>query len=186
MKKEHILECARSIIQKNGVQHLFMDEVARQCGISKKTIYTLFESKEVLLQSLAISFVKERKEIFFNQLQMDHEPKKQIEFMLDFSFKLMHIIPYENLLFLEKRHPETHRILELFISDIFEKIKQSMSEAQKKSMIYEDVDISKRISLMRNELSYIHQHYRQFLAENSLEDWQKQFMQSFRRSLFIP
>lgn len=185
MKKEYILECARSIIQKNGVQHLFMDEVARQCGISKKTIYTLFESKEALLESLAISFVEERKELFSNELSTLQGPRKQIEFVLDFLFKLMHLIPHENLLFLEKRHLEIYKILDQFITNIFEKLKQSMTEAQKQNIIYADVDIHKRISLMRNELSYIHQHYRQFMAENSLEDWQKQFMQSFRRSLFI-
>ncbi|WPP51093.1 TetR/AcrR family transcriptional regulator [Catalinimonas niigatensis] len=185
MKKEYILECARSIIQQNGVQHLFMDEVARRCGISKKTIYTLFESKEALLESLVLSFVEERNAIFSNELSMQQGPKMQIEFVLDFLFNLMHLIPYENLLFLEKRHPEIHKILDQFIADIFEQFEQILANGQKSDFIYADIDLSKKISLMRNELSYIHQHYRQFTAENSLEDWQEQFMQSFRRSTFL-
>lgn len=185
MKKEYILACARSIIQKNGVQHLFMDEVARQSGISKKTIYTLFESKEALLESLANSFVEERKEILSNELSIQQGLREQIETVLHFLFNLMHLIPYENLLFLERRHPEIYKILDQFTAHIFERFEQILKHGQKSDIIYADIDLPKKISLMRSELSYIHQHHRQFLAENSLEDWQKQFMQSFQRSIFI-
>lgn len=185
MKKEYILESARAIIRKQGIQHLLMDEVARQCGISKKTIYALFESKEVLLESLAISFVTEQREIFTKDLQQQTGVKSKIEFILDFTFQLMYLVPHQNLTYLEKRHPATYQLLNRFIEEIMAQLHQLLSEAQQENMIYQDIDITKQLSFLKVDLQFLHKHYRPFLAEDVLESWQTHLLQSFRRSVFV-
>lgn len=185
MKKEFILECARSIIRNQGVQHLFMDEVARQCGISKKTIYEIFESKEVLLESLANSFVEEQKLFFLNTLLQQSDVVNKINFILSFTFELMHLVPQQNLIFLEKRYSKTYHILNAFLEEVIEQLRTFMTEAQQENLIYADVDIHKTLRFLKTDLQFLHKHYRVFLAENALESWQHQLMQSFRRSIFI-
>ena len=49
MKKDQIIEAARLLFHKYGFKKVSMDEIARGAGVTKKTIYTYFSSKEDLL-----------------------------------------------------------------------------------------------------------------------------------------
>lgn len=51
-KKEIILENATQIFLKFGLHKISMDELADQIGVSKKTIYNYFGSKENLLEAI--------------------------------------------------------------------------------------------------------------------------------------
>ncbi len=48
-KKEHILQVAKAYFCKIGIHAVSMDDIAQECGISKKTLYTLFGNKSYLL-----------------------------------------------------------------------------------------------------------------------------------------
>lgn len=51
-KIENIIEKATSLFSKDGTQAVSMDDIAGQCGISKKTIYAFFVSKEILINEI--------------------------------------------------------------------------------------------------------------------------------------
>ena len=50
MKEEQIIEVARALFHKFGFKKVSMDEIAREAGVTKKTIYRYFDSKEALLK----------------------------------------------------------------------------------------------------------------------------------------
>ena len=50
MKEEQIIEVARELFHKFGFKKVSMDEIARESGVTKKTIYRYFDSKEALLE----------------------------------------------------------------------------------------------------------------------------------------
>lgn len=50
MKEEQIIEVARELFHKFGFKKVSMDEIAREAGVTKKTIYHYFNSKEALLE----------------------------------------------------------------------------------------------------------------------------------------
>ena len=50
MKEEQIIEVARKLFHKFGFKKVSMDEIAREAGVTKKTIYRYFDSKEALLK----------------------------------------------------------------------------------------------------------------------------------------
>ena len=50
MKEEQIIEVARELFHKFGFKKVSMDEIAREAGVTKKTIYRYFDSKEALLE----------------------------------------------------------------------------------------------------------------------------------------
>ena len=50
MKKDQIIEAARLLFHKYGFKKVSMDEIARESGVTKKTIYSYFSSKEDLLK----------------------------------------------------------------------------------------------------------------------------------------
>ncbi|MGG7034437.1 MAG: TetR/AcrR family transcriptional regulator [Flavobacterium sp.] len=49
--KEKIITKARDLFLKVGFKTVTMDDIAKEMGISKKTIYRFFENKEVLIES---------------------------------------------------------------------------------------------------------------------------------------
>ncbi|MFA0964757.1 TetR/AcrR family transcriptional regulator [Roseivirga sp. BDSF3-8] len=53
-RKKVILQGARELFYKNGFSQVSMDELARHLGMSKKTLYNYFDSKEVLLHTIII------------------------------------------------------------------------------------------------------------------------------------
>ncbi|MDR2847708.1 MAG: TetR/AcrR family transcriptional regulator [Bacteroidales bacterium] len=49
MVKERIIEAAKELFQQTGLKNTTMDDIARQAGISKRTIYENFKDKEEIL-----------------------------------------------------------------------------------------------------------------------------------------
>lgn len=52
-KQAHILAAAQSLFLRYGVRRTSMDDVAREAGIAKGTVYLSFESKDALFAALA-------------------------------------------------------------------------------------------------------------------------------------
>lgn len=50
MKREQVIEAARKLFHRFGFKKVSMDEIAREAGVTKKTIYMYFGSKEELLK----------------------------------------------------------------------------------------------------------------------------------------
>ena len=49
MKDEQIIKSAKKLISKYGFKKVSMDEIANDAGVTKKTVYSYFSSKEELL-----------------------------------------------------------------------------------------------------------------------------------------
>lgn len=50
MKEEIIVESARKLFNKYGYKRVSMDEIAKEAGVTKRTVYAYFSSKEDLLK----------------------------------------------------------------------------------------------------------------------------------------
>ena len=63
LKRNAILEGAIKVFTKNGFDASSMDHIAEVAGVSKRTIYNHFPSKEILFQAIVADFLKQRDEI---------------------------------------------------------------------------------------------------------------------------
>lgn len=59
MAKDKIIEVALAMFSEKGISNTKMQEIATKAGISKKTIYKFFESKEQLTRSAYLSFMEQ-------------------------------------------------------------------------------------------------------------------------------
>lgn len=59
-KREIILESAVRVFTKSGFVSASMDEIAETAGVSKRTIYNHFQSKDKLFQAIVADFIAER------------------------------------------------------------------------------------------------------------------------------
>ena len=62
-KRQMILEGAIKVFTENGFDTSSMDKIAEVAGVSKRTIYNHFKSKESLFQAIVADFLKQRDEI---------------------------------------------------------------------------------------------------------------------------
>lgn len=62
-KRNAILEGAVKVFTKNGFDASSMDHIAEVAGVSKRTVYNHFPSKEILFQEIVADFLKQRDEI---------------------------------------------------------------------------------------------------------------------------
>lgn len=61
-KKDKIIAQSLELFFNFGIQHITMDDIAKKCGVSKKTIYKYYESKSDLLQAVIKLQAEELKE----------------------------------------------------------------------------------------------------------------------------
>ncbi|NYB26457.1 MAG: TetR/AcrR family transcriptional regulator [Methanobacteriaceae archaeon] len=69
MAKIKIVQAAYKVFSDKGYHPSKMDEIAREVGVSKATLYSYFESKEDLLKMISISTSQRLNEIFQKSLE---------------------------------------------------------------------------------------------------------------------
>lgn len=67
--RENIIEVATGLFRQVGVRAVTMDDIARQAGISKKTIYQEFEDKGALVFEAFSAFLEKEEEVLRKIIQ---------------------------------------------------------------------------------------------------------------------
>ena len=70
MTKEQVMTTALDMFSQYGIKSVSMDDIARNTGISKRTIYEFFEDKETLLQE-AIKYHNNTMRKILSELEKD-------------------------------------------------------------------------------------------------------------------
>jgi AcrR family transcriptional regulator len=53
-RKKQLLDTAREMIVRDGLQHFTMEALARSAGVTAPLVYNYFSSRQMLLQSLLV------------------------------------------------------------------------------------------------------------------------------------
>ncbi|MBN1979918.1 MAG: TetR/AcrR family transcriptional regulator [Chitinivibrionales bacterium] len=68
-RREQILDAGENLILTKGLDQITMDDIARECELSKGTLYLYFKNKEEIFLSLAIKSLHILNDMFFNKLE---------------------------------------------------------------------------------------------------------------------
>ncbi len=117
-KREQVINCARKLFTKYGYKRVSMDEIARESGVTKKTIYTYFADKSALFQY----FIMEELDNMKNSIET--ERKKNITFL-----ELVSSSVYKMLLYRKES---------IFISNLYNDFKDDELLMRQFSKIYDD------------------------------------------------
>jgi TetR/AcrR family transcriptional regulator, cholesterol catabolism regulator len=138
-----ILEKVRDLFFKYGVRSMSMDDICRETGISRKTIYKIFTSKNDLVEKL-LELERENFEIIFNTDKFDGEVNA-IDILLmvskDVSNKFFDISP--SMTFdLKKYYPDIyHKHVEERIEFVFEKIRINLVKGINQGVYRDDLSV---------------------------------------------
>jgi AcrR family transcriptional regulator len=156
-KKSGILEKASALFMKLGFKSLTMDDIARELGISKKTLYFYFEDKNDLVEQAVISHLNKNQEIvlsFCNKANNAIQEVQQSMQCVNIQMKDTH----PSVIFdLQKYHPDAYELFKehkfTFILDI---IKSNITRGQKEGLYKTNMncEIIARIYVARIDLLF--------------------------------
>ena len=146
VKRDQVIEAARKLFHKFGFKKVSMDEIAKEAGVTKKTIYMYFGSKEELLKY----FIQE--EISNMEKIVEKVEAKNLDFFETVNQAIYEILQYRkqqdflNIIAREAEWLKKPIIIES-LSMIDEKIqnyiKNKLQKAKEKGYIdYIDLDIT--------------------------------------------
>jgi AcrR family transcriptional regulator len=146
MKKEQIIEAARKLFHKYGFKKVSMDEIAKEAGVTKKTIYIYFNSKEELLKYFIQEEIEKMKSIIE---EIENKNYDFFESVNQVIYKLLKYKKEQNFLStIEKeaewlKNPVVVQNLQLIDEQIQNYIKDKLKKAKEKGYInYTDLDIT--------------------------------------------
>ncbi len=80
-QQQRIIITARSLFFQQGFKGASMDELARELGMSKKTLYTHFPSKEALVEAVLEMNMRELLPLILALVNSDQRPDQKLEEM---------------------------------------------------------------------------------------------------------
>ena len=146
MSKDKIVEAARNLFYRYGFKKVSMDEIANEAGVTKRTIYMYFKSKEDLLKYFIQEEIENMKEI------VEEVEKKNNDFFETVNEAIYEILQYRkhqdflNIIAREAewlKNPIIIDSLSMIDGKIQNYIKNKLQKAKEKGYIdYKDLDIT--------------------------------------------
>ncbi|KLO21405.1 MULTISPECIES: TetR/AcrR family transcriptional regulator [unclassified Marinitoga] len=110
-KRKNIAEHALNLIMNKGLSHFTMDDVAKETGVSKGTLYLYFDSKDSLIIA-SFGILVERLQNYLKSLLPKEIPKKEkAKAIIKLYSKIIKEFPSDDLL----------RLFEILINSIHDK-----------------------------------------------------------------
>jgi AcrR family transcriptional regulator len=156
-KLESILKGAGVLFKKYGIRSISMDDIARELGISKKTLYQAVDNKTELVEYL-LNYMIEKGD--YNCLRDLTKEMNAIDILLTVSHRVSEEIKEINpvLAFdLQKFYPSIYRDFVLKKRDhVFEQIKRNFEQGIREGLYRSDLDVELVSRLYVQKLIDVH------------------------------
>jgi AcrR family transcriptional regulator len=157
VSQELLLKKVSELYSSYGIKVCSMDDVARVCGISKKTLYSLFANKyelvETLIASVSSWFSTSYNEVRKNSGNAVEEVFGALE-MLDPLYRRMHYRMFNDL---EKYYHQIWRKLESYREETgLELISTNIQRGIREGLFTDKYDIGILSTMRLNQLDMIH------------------------------
>lgn len=155
-KMAQILKASGTLFRKYGIRSISMDDIAREIGMSKKTLYQYVENKNDLLEKLLMHLVTSSTACVTEGLS----DKNAIDILLQVSVKVSQEIKEMNpaILFdLEKFYPALFRTFVQAKRDhVYIKIKENLEQGISEGIYRNDIDADLVSKLYVQKLLDVH------------------------------
>ncbi len=154
---DRILSESMRLFKKNGIRSVSMDDVSKELGMSKKTIYQYFANKTELVENV-LGYIHEKERI--PCIGSDTENMNAIDILLavskNVSVQLKDMNPI-NAYELQKYYPTIYREFIIKKRDhVFEQVKQNFAQGISEGIYRNDLDIDLVARLYIQKLVDVH------------------------------
>lgn len=122
-KKEKILEAAKELFSRYGFKKTTVDEMAEAAGISKRTMYAVFDSKEKILAELVMAEALSFRKGLVSQLKTLDDPAEKLRLLCELTRQYFDENP-----FLGQVLADGARLYTPFLGDEIQLIEEGMRE----------------------------------------------------------
>ncbi len=128
--KEKIVSRFQKLILSHGIKKMTMEKLAKECGISKKTVYKYYDSKDELIEHFVEGVARTIQAGFSRIDQANADPEETIFMFFDLVFEITRNLPTAILEDAEKYYPD----LGTKINSLREEISQIFMKTIKKGI----------------------------------------------------
>ncbi|MCK8480235.1 TetR/AcrR family transcriptional regulator [Psychroserpens algicola] len=141
--KSELLQCAITKFTKFGSKHVTLDELAKELGISKKTIYSFFKNKEELviasIESLLNAYTEDINRLINSN---GKDPILSVILIYQRGFEYLKYFKPSFLFGLEKYYPKAFKLFNDFSEDLCNNIVSVLlKKAQQQGDLKPETDI---------------------------------------------
>lgn len=138
--EDFILEEAEKLFMKYGTKSITMDDIAKQLGMSKKTIYANFKDKDDLVTNLVIKMMHNDECNMQERTTQSENAVEEIFLMMDFLKQMLSSINPVIFYDLEKYHNKAYKIMMDFHQNhIYEHVKVCLDRGVKENVFRGDI-----------------------------------------------
>lgn len=108
--RQRILEQAFALFSRLGIRNVSMDDIARELGISKKTIYQYFQDKAELVYAVSLAKHEEEKCCFTDIKHQAQDAIEEVFKVMDFLTQTLNSVTPILIYEIQKYYPEAWRV----------------------------------------------------------------------------
>ena len=164
--KEHILEQGFEALSRDGVRFFTVESLAGHLGMSKKTIYKFFPTKEILIEKIVAFFTGMVKRKFKSVVESDENPVVKFNQVMDFIMDKISRISMDKVVEVKNRYPKVWEKIEAFRISLTNDFAAIFIEAQEKGFARKDVDMKVVATIYTNIINSTFQP--EFFLKNNL------------------
>lgn len=155
--KNELLQCAIAKFTQFGSKHVTLDDLAKELGISKKTIYTFFKNKEDLVASGVESILSEYKHDINRLINSNSsDPVLSVILIYKRGFEYLKYFKPSFIFGLEKYYPKANKLYIDFIEELnVDIILKLLIKAKEVGAIREDVNVELIVKLYFYRVDYL-------------------------------
>ncbi len=170
-KKQKILKISRKLFMKYSISRVTVKEISERAGVSKKTIYNYFDSKNDLQKEVVMEFlnkVTKKVNSIYNNDSLDFYRKieKWINFASKFLFNLSEVFIKD----IQNNHPDLWDLIEKYRRENILKLFSSIiKRGKKEGIVKDDVNIDFLSELFYRNIKIVTDVDFIYKSENSLK-----------------
>lgn len=142
MSREAIIKTAEKLFFVRGTKAVSIDDVATELGMSKKTIYTFFASKDDIITSMLDLYMSNHTCDIETILKSSRNAIDELVAIYRLNFEQHTLLKPVFVFDIKKYHPSEWARLELFFSDcVYRTVFQNIERGQKEGLYRENINI---------------------------------------------
>ena len=138
--EDKILAAGRDLLLGEGLRAITTNEIARRARVSKKTLYTLFPSKDELVEAIVVSFMEENLARWDAIFEREVSAIDRILASVEFVSQFMPQVQRQLINQVETVAPSLWARIDAIRMERLGKLKALMQQAQREGHLREDID----------------------------------------------
>lgn len=176
-QEQEILLKAKELFFKLGVRSITMDDLSREMGISKKTLYQYVENKSDLVNKTLMLHFEDEKQVVCTAIETSENAIDEITQIATNSLKQFKSMHPSSIYDIKKYYPKAWQIIERFKSEyIYSCIKDNIAKGKMQGFYRENVNEDVVAKLYINTIDFLVNPQNFPAIEYNFSDLYKEFI----------